>query len=503
MHRSARLALLLLAFAPACASDDGGALAAAAPALGKADGTDSASHDCEVVLREAYRGYGDMGGYATDCSSGECLFVWNGAIDVAETAWREGASAHVLYHRTDDGTWWDVAAEAQWPEVPSYRRFTFSISDHLFGPSEENAGVEIELVAYLALPDGSRLFDHNRFAGDFENYVLDSEYGYAAYDNGVCRPEVAHISFDANYGGGQYGDFRQDGYISIEYALERLPECRATHDGVPDWDTVAYARFGPGGQLVQQSVRSFVKADGTPAATVESVPFHVDIPDEATSVEIWFRNFSGDGSSCETWDSNWGANYRYRILGAPGNAARCDGYELWAGNYSRPACLGYDVAAQYDADHCEMYLDGIGHAYEAHYGIPREWLEVYLHEGTNDGAVENLGMWLRYRDQDGAAHEQIALGSTTSPGVARTGFDLLLTGYMSDGEQNTVEEMAFFVDVRRSSGEVVRLWQSRHDANYSWDDAFGLPTTSSPISYGHAEWANQDAPIYDSRDACD
>lgn len=82
--------------------------------------------------------------------------------------------------------------------------------------------------------------------------------------------------------------------------------------------------------------------------------------------------------------------------------------------------------------------------------------------------------------------------------------NLLTTGYRSSpGLNNTVEELAFFADVRRPDGQVVRLWQSRHGANYSWDDAFGLPTTPQPIAYGHTEWANSEAPIYESRNTCD
>lgn len=502
MLRHSHLLVALLTLAPACAGlDDPGSVASSAPALGKADGTDAASHDCEVVLRQVVRNY-DGGDWATDCSTGECLYVWQGAIDVAEAAWQDGASVHLLYHRTTDPTWWEVTAEPGIAELPTYRRFEFEISEHLFGPAEADAGVDIELVAYLAMPDGGRLFDHNRFPGDFDNYHLSSDTGYAAYDSGVCVPQVAHVMFDAGYGYSQYNDFRQDGYIAVEYALERLPECRSTHNGYPAWDTVAYARFSPGGQLFEQSARAFETVNGTPTTTAYAVPFFVEIPDDATSVELWFRNYSGAGSSCETWDSNWGANYRFVVRGAPGNPARCDGYELWTPNTSRPVCLGYDVAADYDADHCELYVDGVGHAHEGHYGIPHEWLDVYLHLGPSDGAIENAGMWARYHDDSDQSHEALVLGTEVSPGVYHTGLTLLMTGYMSPGYVNTVDQMAFFVDVRRPSGQVVRLWQSRHGANYSFGDAFDLPTTQQWIAYGTMDWANDEAPIYDSRNAC-
>jgi hypothetical protein len=486
-----RLLVAFLTLAPACAQpDDPGAVASTAPAIGKADGTDSASRACEITLRDATRAYGDDGNYATDCASGTCLYAWNGSIDVAETAWQDGASVHLLYHRTTDGTWWDVAAEAQRAAVPSYRRFGFTISEHLFGPAEADAGVEIEMVAYLALPGGGRLFDHNRFTGDFENYRMTPGDGWYVYDAGICQPTVAHINFDVN-GGSAYNDLRQDGWIMANYALDRLPECRGA-----GWDTVGYAYFFPGAQLVQQSLRSFTTASGEPTTTAEAVPFMVDIPDDATAVELWFSNFA-DG--CQTWDSSYGANFRYIVRGTPGNPARCDGYTLSVANYTQPVCLGYDLAGQFDADHCELHLDGIGHAYEAHYGIPHEWLEVYLHAGPNDGTVENIGMRVRYHDAAGTAHEQFQLGSAISPGIYKMMLDLSCA---YGGTQNTVDQMAFFIDVRRPSKKVVRLWQSRHGANYTMADAFTLPTTSSMIPYGHAEWANDASPIYDSRNAC-
>ena len=62
----------------------------------------------------------------------------------------------------------------------------------------------------------------------------------------------------------------------------------------------------------------------------------------------------------------------------------------------------------------------------------------------------------------------------------------------------SVKEVAFFVDVKRPSGKVVRLWQSRSGANYGWDDAFGAGTTQTSIPYGNMKWAVDGATIFDS-----
>jgi hypothetical protein len=74
---------------------------------------------------------------------------------------------------------------------------------------------------------------------------------------------------------------------------------------------------------------------------------------------------------------------------------------------------------------------------------------------------------------------------------------------MGDGSfRYDVERFAFFLDVRRPSGEVVRLWHSRDGLNYAWDDAFSLPTSTLWIPYGRVEYASEDAAVLDSKAAC-
>ena len=74
-----------------------------------------------------------------------------------------------------------------------------------------------------------------------------------------------------------------------------------------------------------------------------------------------------------------------------------------------------------------------------------------------------------------------------------------VTGVQDPGYQYTVDDYAFFADVRRPNGDVVRLWQSAGGANYRWDDAFSLPTTPQGIPYGNIQWANPAAAVYGAR----
>jgi hypothetical protein len=101
---------------------------------------------------------------------------------------------------------------------------------------------------------------------------------------------------------------QQDGYIrpgeplSIEYASERLPRCRARRYGQDAWSIVAYMRFHPGGEEVQGQV--------VPGSLT------VDVPPGATRIELWFSNT--DHTGCAAWDSRYGQNYWFDVIPAAG-----------------------------------------------------------------------------------------------------------------------------------------------------------------------------------------
>ncbi|MBM4372609.1 MAG: hypothetical protein FJ098_13190, partial [Deltaproteobacteria bacterium] len=420
------------------------------------------------------------------------------------------ATVHLQYHLAADPSWWEIEATPAATSTPGYRSFEFTVSEHLFGPGTGD-GLVIELVPFLRFPDGHRVFDHNRFAGDLENHVLGPDGGFQAGDGGVCQPVVGWVDFLADWQETVAGERRQGGYLQVGYDLSRLPDCRGTHNGHPAWNTVAYARFHPGGQLLAGSVRSFVTVNGQPTNEAVAVPFVVPIPADAEEVELWFQNFTGAGSSCVAWDSNFGENYRYGIWPSAEDP-RCLDVEREDGMntedprmvHMSPWCLPYDLAGQYDAGYCEFWVDGFGDGHMGHYGIPLDWLVAYLKTGANDGEVLNAGMYTAFHDEaSGQPGERFSLGLEVSPGVWKTGFAYYVTGFQGVSPVDVaVDGFAFFLDVRRPTGEVVRLWQSQGGANYAWDDAFGLPTVLQYIPYGNIRWAADAAPVLESRAAC-
>jgi hypothetical protein len=86
-------------------------------------------------------------------------------------------------------------------------------------------------------------------------------------------------------------------------------------------------RFFPSGQVVEGSVRGFDSPNGVPSnANAVSRPLDVTIPAGTTALEVWFKNFTGAGSTCVAWDSNLGQNYRFDVEPKPFAAVQ------WVGN---------------------------------------------------------------------------------------------------------------------------------------------------------------------------
>jgi hypothetical protein len=478
-----------------------------APALGKTDsGADRADRECTVVLRDLQRTF-TGNGYEERCTGTVCRWVWVGHVDVSKDAFPQGASVGALYHLVGDATWWEVTASLGEGYRPGYWHYTFEITDHLFGQSltyEELEATTIEVAPFLRLADGTRVFDHNRHAGDLENYLLTQPLAFAVGDDNRCAPVAGTVFFAEGWDEWVTGGLHANGWLAISYDLDRLGQCRGTHNGYPAWDLIAFAKFLPGGQVVSGSVRDFVTNLGTPTNEAKPRPLEVKIPADATAVELWFQNYSGAGNNCEAWDSNDGQNYRFPIW-PDVHDPRCVGYEMWDSRYGgKETCVGYPVAEQYDASHCELWVDGIGDGYEGHYGIPWKWLESYVKVGPQDGEVLGVGQYTRYADlADGQEHDRYSLGTRIDDRTWKTGFTSLATIPQGGaGYERTVRQVAFFVDVRRPSGTVVRLWQSRGGTNYGWSELFGAGTTTQWIPYGRVEWANDGNAVFDARRAC-
>lgn len=184
---AARLACSALVLLVAC--DDAGRVSDTtqgqpAPAIvfgADGVGTDRADYDCKVALVSAGRVADGRGGYEVDCSSGPCRWRIVGELVVGEGV--EG-TPHVLFQTTETGRW--LAVEA----APSgVGRFSFELIDGTPRPDFSGTALarsKVELIPYLLLEDGGRLFDHNRLPDPFASYALTVGNGFAIAADDTC-----------------------------------------------------------------------------------------------------------------------------------------------------------------------------------------------------------------------------------------------------------------------------------------------------------------------------
>jgi hypothetical protein len=249
---------------------------------------DVADRECRVVLRQADHVTG-----ARD--QGVAVL-----IDVAAPLLADPGATPGLVARADGGDWQTLAASATDGAPAGFARFVARLA----------FANDAEFIALATTTSAVRLFDHNRLPGDFDNFHVDASNGWTvAAAPALCpgRPPEGHLVFAAGYTQTQLTPLVTGGLLVVDYDLDRLRSCRATHDGYRFWTLDASARFSPGGQLASGSV---VASNG-PA--VFATPFTTAIPADATAVALWFRNASPP--DCEAWDSDYGRNYVFPVAG--------------------------------------------------------------------------------------------------------------------------------------------------------------------------------------------
>jgi hypothetical protein len=322
--------LLLLATVGGCVAADDGSPAepTVGPGIGAADSLDAADHGCRVVLRSAGAVGDEATGHATRCDEDGCWFVFAGELDVAVSLLDEGGRPAVLFRSDHGPEWWSVAAERAAGAGVGFRRFRFELSSRtVFAPPAAARlpdGAELELIPFVRLADGGRLFDHNRWSGDLVNHELTAANGWSvAFDPSTCptgpdpAATTAVVRFPAGGGAPALdGTLVPGGTLRVSYAVERLP-LRHTHNGHPCWDLQAFVLFDSDVLPYVSSVNSIAFEPElvyvTPSERQPLLVFEVRVPGDAERVELWFRNYTGCDAPQEAWDSDYGANYGFAI----------------------------------------------------------------------------------------------------------------------------------------------------------------------------------------------
>ncbi|MBN2358059.1 MAG: hypothetical protein JXR83_01310 [Deltaproteobacteria bacterium] len=135
----------------------------------------------------------------------------------------------------------------------------------------------------------------------------DSQYG-ANYRFELRPWNPARIRFNADWSEQVEGRLARGGVAVIDYAWERLPNCRIVYRGWESWDIIANAQFDSGEMPYGQSVA--YSDQGSNGKQRRLAVFA--IPQNANDVALWFENTEYP-PLCHEWDSDYGRNYHFSI----------------------------------------------------------------------------------------------------------------------------------------------------------------------------------------------
>lgn len=328
---------------------------------GAAAYVDVADRECRVVLHDVARPT-HQGAVAPSCTpNGPCVYVWNGAVDVDAARFDDVARVEVMYRTgTTQGAWYAVPADEIAAPAAGLRRFAFTL-DH-FTPSQGMSFTSlnrtaIDLIPYLVLNDGTRVLDHNRVADPLGNYALRDSNAWSVPADGVCEPgaPAATPQFLFAYPNMTPslldGPVTAGGKLHVEYDGKRLrlnQACMGSEGPVSATTVVADWRFN-GGPVETAPVETYVESYGQacqghspPCVRDEVSDVELDVPAEATRLELWFHcqpGFSQGAQANWKYDSAFGANYTLPVVDGAKHVEWAGGWELYNARASRSLAL--------------------------------------------------------------------------------------------------------------------------------------------------------------------
>ncbi len=131
--------------------------------------------------------------------------------------------------------------------------------------------------------------------------------------------QPARIQFLLGWQIVQQGDIIRGGKVVIDYDPQRLASWRIEWRDAVIWNIDASALFHPGGQQHTESVLQPIRAHGDqgPVRDYRPKPVVLDVPDDATRLEVWFHTWLDVSGYEESWDSLYGQNYWFDVVPAP------------------------------------------------------------------------------------------------------------------------------------------------------------------------------------------
>jgi len=159
--------------------------------------------------------------------------------------------------------------------------------------------------ATIALGSGGDLALWFEVTSRFGCHEFDSAFGQNYHlDVAGAPPEAgASIVFKKDGSIDQDGALKAGGKVKIRYEQDRLPKCRRTQGGYPQWAITGYASIdGAKAQTFQTG-----RAEGSDREAIDAI---LDLPHPG-ELALWFD--VTDIGGCHEFDSKNGQNYKFRI----------------------------------------------------------------------------------------------------------------------------------------------------------------------------------------------
>lgn len=132
----------------------------------------------------------------------------------------------------------------------------------------------------------------------------DSNYGRNFHFALVDDAPIVHFPFPG-WSENQSAPLVAGHDFIVDYDIRRLSTCRQDYNGIQTWDVTVNYRFDGG--AVQSASLTTAPNDYQRL----QAPARLTAPKGASTVDLWFENT--DRTGCETWDSAYGANYRFAL----------------------------------------------------------------------------------------------------------------------------------------------------------------------------------------------
>jgi hypothetical protein len=129
----------------------------------------------------------------------------------------------------------------------------------------------------------------------------------AALASSAQAQTVPVINFNGDWSVTQTAPLVAGQQAILRYDINRLPQCRATYNGLPAW-AIAGGFQADSSSIVHNPVVTTGNYATNPIDVPITVPYGADLA-------VWFHN--SDEWGCSTWDSNYSQNFHFAIQGPP------------------------------------------------------------------------------------------------------------------------------------------------------------------------------------------